>query len=183
MVPGNPSSAATGVMVFGGIVAATAAVVASCTDLTSATGTDTLGVVGLTAGAVTGVAAAVVVVVVSASGIKGGGCVGVSWFEPEELVDKDFEVPMHGISTAIRGRASIRGRGAEEVASKAPTTPSDWLADGEEDEEAAELDAAAAAVLKGGVAGSRKRFCFVFMFGFLFVVLPDMREGGYALEL
>jgi hypothetical protein len=152
-----------------------------------ASATDVVVDVGITTNGV--VVVVVVIVAVITSGINGGGCVsdcgrGNKEVALDELgiVEDEVDDTTQGISTAIKGRASIKGRGAgggaEGVASALGPT-SDWpSAEEDEDDAAEEVDATEMEVLNGGVAGSRNRFCFEFAFELLGAVLPAMREGG-----
>ena len=154
MVPGISSSAIGAIAI--GVTVDEKVVV-------SATGASTADTIVVGVAATTGV-----IVVAVTSGINGGGCVSGGWrgsevLAPDETgtVEDDVDATTHGISTAISGRASIRGRGASggaEGNASEVIPPSDWLPAGEEEEEAAEdVEAAAYEVLNGGVAGSRKR--------------------------
>lgn len=191
MVSGIPSSgpgviAATGGVIVDENVVFVFSSVTSVADM-SLTGARKLIVVAVMLADV--VAVVVVFVTVVTSGINGGGWVSGGWIGSEEVeLDKAFsddvdEETTHGISTAIKGRASIRGRGAGKSAARGAAeseakAPSDWLAAGEEEEDAAAEVEATIEVLNGGVAGSRKRFCFMFDVELLAADLPDMREGG-----
>ena len=63
-----------------------------------------------------------------------------------------------GISTAMSGRASSKGRGAGAVGVSTVSEASDWLAAGDDaDEEGGSDVNGAVELLNGGVAGSKNR--------------------------